>query len=71
MTRLLNSFTALLFGSGVLVLTVGLFSDAYAWGLGVVGMVTLWVVAFALRVYLATRHDEGLGCQQERRSRYY
>jgi hypothetical protein len=62
MMRLLNSVTALLFGSGVLVLCVGLFSDAYTWGLGVVGMVTLWVIAFALRVYLVTRdNDEGLG----------
>ena len=62
MMRILNFITALLFGSGVLVLCVGLFSDAYTWGLGVVGMVTLWVIAFALRVYLVTRdNDEGLG----------
>ncbi len=58
MVRLLNSFTALMFGSGILVLCVGLFSDAYSWGLGVVGLVTLWVLAFALRVYLITRDDE-------------
>jgi hypothetical protein len=62
MVRLLNSFTALMFGSGILVLCVGLFSDAYSWGLGVVGLVTLWVLAFALRVYLITRDDsEELG----------
>ncbi len=58
MTRIMNSFTALLFGSGVLVLAVGLFSDAYNWGLGVVGLVTLWVLAFALRVWLTSRDDE-------------
>lgn len=58
MARFLNSFTALLFGSGILVLAVGLFDDAYSWGLGVVGLVTLWVIAFALRVYLTTRDDE-------------
>jgi len=58
MVRLLNSFTALMFGSGILVLCVGLFSDAYSWGLGVVGLVTLWVLAFALRIYLITRDDE-------------
>jgi hypothetical protein len=58
MVRLLNSFTALMFGSGILVLCVGLFSDAYSWRLGVVGLVTLWVLAFALRVYLITRDDE-------------
>jgi hypothetical protein len=57
MVRLLNSFTALMFGSGILVLCVGLFSDAYSWGLGVVGLVTLWVLAFALRVYLISRDD--------------
>ncbi|MDM8000126.1 MAG: hypothetical protein QUS33_09050 [Dehalococcoidia bacterium] len=58
MVRLLNAFTALLFGSGILVLAVGVFDDAYSWGLGVVGMITLWVVAFALRVYLVTRDDD-------------
>ena len=58
MVRFLNSFTALMFGSGILVLAVGLFSDAYAWGLGVVGLVTLWVLAFALRVFLVTRDDD-------------
>ena len=58
MMRFLNSFTALMFGSGVLVLCVGLFSDAYNWGLGVVGLVTLWVLAFALRVWLTSRDDE-------------
>jgi uncharacterized membrane protein YqjE len=58
MVRLLNAFTALLFGSGILVLAVGLFDGAYSWGLGVVGLVTLWVIAFALRVYLVTKDDD-------------
>jgi hypothetical protein len=58
MVRLLNSFAALMFGSGILVLAVGVFGDSYSWGLGVVGLVTLWVLAFALRVYLITRDDE-------------
>jgi len=58
MTRLLNAFTAFLFGCGILVLACGLFGDSYNWGLGVVGLVTLWVIAFALRVYLVTRDDE-------------
>lgn len=67
MVRLLNAFTALLFGSGILVLAVGLFDDAYSWGLGVVGMITLWVVAFALRVYLVTKDDdEELGYSRRR-----
>ena len=70
MVRFLNSFTALLFGSGRLVLAVGVFDDAYSWGLGVVGLVTLWVIAFALRVYLTTRDDDeelGYSRRQERR----
>ena len=58
MVRFLNSFAALMFGSGVLVLAVGIFGDTYNWGLGVVGLVTLWVLAFSLRVYLVTRDDE-------------
>jgi len=58
MARFMNAFTALLFGSGILVLCVGLFADVYNWKLGVVGLVTLWVIAFALRVFLATRDDD-------------
>jgi hypothetical protein len=59
MRRLANAFTALLFGSGILVLCVGLFSpETYNWKLGVIGMVTLWVIAWALRVYLISRSDE-------------
>jgi len=58
MARFANAFTALLFGCGILVLCVGLFSDAYSWKLGVIGMVTLWVLAFALRVFLITRSDD-------------
>jgi hypothetical protein len=54
----MNAFTALLFGGGILVLCVGLFADAWGWRLGVIGLVTLWVLAFALRVFLATRDDD-------------
>ena len=58
MARFMNAFTALLFGCGILVLCVGLFADAYSWKLGVIGLVTLWVLAFALRVFLVTRADD-------------
>ena len=58
MKRFLNAFTALLFGCGILVLFVGLFSDQYKWQYGVIGLVALWVIAFALRVFLASRSDE-------------
>jgi type IV secretory pathway TrbD component len=58
MARFMNAFTALLFGSGILVLCVGLFADVYNWKLGIIGLVTLWVIAFALRVFLATRDDD-------------
>lgn len=61
MMRFLNAFTAFLLGSGVLVLVVGLFGNAYPWGLGVVGLVALWVIAFALRVYLVTAEDDEMG----------
>ena len=59
MARFMNAFTAILFGCGILVLCVGLFSpETYSWKLGVIGMVTLWVVAFALRVFRVTRDDD-------------
>jgi len=48
-----NAFTALLFGCGVLVLVVGLFSDRYSWQYGIIGMVAFWVVALALRSFMA------------------
>ncbi len=58
MKRFMNAFSAFLFGCGILVLCVGLFSDAYDWKLGVIGMIALWVVAFALRVFLVSRSDD-------------
>jgi len=58
MRRYANAFTAFLFGCGILVLCVGLFSNAYSWKLGVIGMVTLWVVAYALRVFLISKSDD-------------
>ncbi|MDM7999973.1 MAG: hypothetical protein QUS33_08235 [Dehalococcoidia bacterium] len=58
MKRLLNAFTALLFGIGVLVCVVGIFTDQYSWQVGVIGLVAAWVIAFALRVFLITRSDE-------------
>jgi hypothetical protein len=59
MAPFMNAFTALLFGCGILVLCVGLFvPDAYTWKLGIIGLVTLWVIAFALRVFLVSRNDD-------------
>jgi len=59
MTRFMNAFTALLFGCGILALCVGLFvPNGYGWKLGIIGLVTLWVIAFALRVFLVTRDDD-------------
>ncbi len=34
MSRFMNAFTALLFGCGILVFCVGLFSDQYKWQYG-------------------------------------
>ena len=50
----INAFAALLFGCGVLVLAVGLFTDRYSWQYGVIGMVAFWVVAFTLGGFMAT-----------------
>ena len=59
MSRFMNAFTALLFGCGILALCVGLFvPDGYGWKLGIIGLVTLWVIAFALRVFLVSRNDD-------------
>jgi hypothetical protein len=48
-----NAITALLFGCGVLVLVVGLFTDRYSWQYGVIGMVAFWVVALAFLGFTA------------------
>ncbi len=58
MKRFMNAFTALLFGCGILVLAVGLFSSEYSWQYGLIGLVALWVIAFALRTFLVTRGDD-------------
>jgi len=58
MRRFMNAFTAFLFGCGILVFAVGLFSDQYKWQYGLIGMVALWVVAFALRVFLVSKSDD-------------
>jgi uncharacterized membrane protein YqjE len=50
----INAFSALLFGCGVLVLVVGLFTDSYGWQYGVIGTVAFWVIALALRAFMAT-----------------
>jgi hypothetical protein len=59
MSRFMNAFTALLFGCGILVFAVGLFHpESYDWKVGLIGMVALWVIAFALRVFLVTKSDD-------------
>lgn len=50
----MNAFSALVFGCGVLVLVVGLFTDRYSWQYGVIGMVAFWVVALAFRAFMTT-----------------
>ncbi len=55
--KLMNALTALVIGSGVLILTVGLFTDAYSWQMGVIGLVALWVIGFALRTFLVTKEE--------------
>ena len=58
MRRLLRTYWALLVGLGVLVLVIGLFTDAYSWQYGLIGAVALWVVAFAVRILLQTPSDD-------------
>jgi hypothetical protein len=58
MRRYANALTALLFGIGILVCVVGLFTDQYSWQIGVIGLVAAWVLAFALRVFLVGRSDD-------------
>jgi MFS family permease len=53
MRRLLNGYSAFLFGCGILALCVGLFSDTYSWKWGVIIMITLWVCAFAFGGFMA------------------
>jgi hypothetical protein len=62
MYRFWNAFTILLLGLGVLVLVVGLVTEAFSAAMGVVGLVALWVIAIALRVYtVVTDQDEDFG----------
>lgn len=49
----MNAFSALVFGCGLLVLVVGLFTDRYSWQDGITGMVAFWVIALALRAFTA------------------
>jgi len=52
--RLSSTLVALLFGLGILVLIIGLLTDAYSWRMGIIGLVALWGAAFVLRVFLVT-----------------
>lgn len=68
MERSRNAVTVLLFGLGVLVLVVGLCTDAYSAALGFVGLVALWVIGITLRVYWFARDpDEEFGDYRPRR----
>ena len=54
-----SALIVFLFGLGVLILSVGLFTDVIGPGAGVVGGVASWVAAFVAREYLTTseHHD--------------
>jgi hypothetical protein len=53
-----NAFAALLFGCGILVLVVSLFSELYSWQHGLIGMLALWVADLAGAVYYLTPPDD-------------
>ena len=55
--RLAQTLVALLFGLGILVLVIGLLTDAYKWQMGIIGLVALWGAAFVLRVFLVTPEE--------------
>jgi hypothetical protein len=52
--RLMTALVAALFGLGILVLIIGLLTDAYSWQMGIIGLAVLWGAAFVLRVFLVT-----------------
>ena len=49
-----SALIVLLFGLGVLILSVGLCTSVIGAGLGLVGGIGCWVVAFVAREYLVT-----------------
>ena len=55
--RLAQTLVAALVGLGILVLLISLLTDAYSWQAGIVGLVVLWVLAFALRVFVITQEE--------------
>ena len=55
--KLLNALTVLGIGLGLVIFLVGLLTDAYSWQMGLVVMVALWVIGFALRVFLVTKEE--------------
>jgi hypothetical protein len=55
--KLLNALTVLGIGLGLLIFLVGLLTDAYSWQMGLVVMVALWVIGFALRVFLVSKEE--------------
>jgi hypothetical protein len=55
--RLAQTLVAALVGLGILVLLISLLTDAYSWQAGIVGLVVLWVLAFALRVFVVTSEE--------------
>jgi len=66
--RFWDAVAVLLVGLGILVFIVGVFTDAYNWKLGVVGLVALWVIAVTLRVLtVAMDRDEEFGGYRPRR----
>lgn len=51
--RGVNAWVVFLLGVGVLVLVIGIFSDLYSPGIGVIGLVAAWVLALSLGAYCA------------------
>jgi uncharacterized membrane protein YqjE len=56
--RYLIAIGAFVFGCGILVLVVGLLSDAYSWQRGLMGMIALWVADLVGAAYYLTPPDD-------------
>ncbi|MBN2098004.1 MAG: hypothetical protein JW753_00250 [Dehalococcoidia bacterium] len=56
--KYLYALGAFVFGCGILVFVVGLFSDRYSWQHGLIGMIALWVIDFVFAVYYLSGPDD-------------
>ncbi len=49
-----RALITLLGGAGVVVLLIGLFTDAYGFWVGIIGAIAIWIVTGAVSTWLGT-----------------